>query len=135
MLDKLIGGSLAKKQEKILKNLPLPEGMSPDMAVQMLQRRLEGYSRQLRRFACANAIITIKDASYDFGTSTIHPGDVIFDPEHCKNQRAEHSRLCTKCREEGLKNREPKVRQEPPKRVKYSRKKRKMMNSKRHGAT
>ena len=117
------------------KQMELPEGMSPDMAVQLLGKRLDAYIRDLKRFSCANAVITKKEPSYDFATSTIHPGDVIFDPEHCKNQRAEHSRFCTKCREEGLKNREPKVRQEPPKRVKYSRKKRKMMNSKRHGAT
>lgn len=130
-----LGKKKVEGKPQALKQMELPAGMTPHMAVELLGKRLQAYMRDMKQFACANAVITSKEPSYDFDTKTIHPGDVIFDPDHCKNPRGQHSRFCDKCREEGLAKREPKVKQAPPARVNYSRKKRKMMNSKRHGTS
>jgi hypothetical protein len=124
------------KKQKIAQ-LELPPGMSPDTAVKMLKHRLERYARDMRKFGCANAVITTKDPSYDFGTSTIHPGDVIFSEDHCKNPRGEHSRFCESCAKKNAEERanEVVVKTPPPKKVHFSRKKRKQLKAKQHGLT
>jgi len=127
-----------KEEAPILNKMPLPDGMSPDRAVQLLTARLNAYIKDMRKFACKNAVISAKEPSYDYGTTTIYPGDIIFSDQHCKNQRLRDSQYCESCREKGLAERAampPREKIAPPKRVHYSRKKRKQMKAKQSHAT
>ena len=77
--------------------IQVPPGMSPDMAVQMLQKRLETYAKNMRQAACVNAVITIKGATYSMHSMEVDPGDLIFSDKHCKNQRRNGSKYCQPC--------------------------------------
>jgi hypothetical protein len=122
------------EKEKTTQRIELPKGMTPDQAVRLLTHRLNRYISDMRRFSCVNAVITSKEPSYDFDTQTIHPGDVIFDDTHCKNARRHGSKFCESCAatKDDVK---PTVKIAPPKRIHYSRKKRKALARKKHGIT
>lgn len=124
-----------KKAEPFLNDkgqLEVPHFMSPDQARDMLQHRLESTARKLRKLACTNAVITVKDAHVDEKSKAVYPGDIQYDKDHCQNDRRNGSRFCQKCADERV--HEPRQRQEPPKRVHYSRKKRKQANLKKQNA-
>lgn len=121
-----------KKAEPFLNEksqLEVPHFMSPDQARDMLQHRLESTAKRLRKLACANAQIIVTDAKVDEKTKTVHPGDIQYDKKHCQNDRRNGSKYCQKCADERPKA-EPRERITPPKRVHYSRKKRKQMKAK-----
>ena len=125
-----------KKAEPFLNEkgqLEIPHFMSPDQARDMLQHRLDSTARKLRKLACTNAVITVKDAHVDEKSKAVYPGDIQYDKDHCQNDRRHGSRFCQKCADERLPA-EPREKIAPPKRVHYSRKKRKQANLKKQNA-
>lgn len=77
--------------------MQVPAGMSPIHAVELLQERLNRYAKDVKNFACCNASITVIDPSYDMVKKEVHPGDLIFSEEHCRNQKRNGSKYCQSC--------------------------------------
>lgn len=128
--------NLKERQQPFLNKkgqLEIPHFMSPDQACAMLQNRLDMTARQMRKMACANARIIVTDAYVDEKSKTVHPGDIQYDEKApCQNDKREGSKWCQFCADaHASMPKEERERIAPPKRVNYSRKKRKQMKAKR----
>lgn len=70
---------------------------SPEHARQSLQERLDYTANKMRNLICANAKLIVTPATIDEKTKSVHPGDIQYDDNHCKNDRRNGSKYCQAC--------------------------------------